>query len=649
VSARAPHVAIVGGGPGGLYLARLLRLSEPRARVTVYERNTPDATFGFGVVFSERTLSGFRRADTETHARIVAACRQWSHMELRYAGAVRRYGGFGFSAIARTTLLRILQEGAAGAGAELRFEQEVGLDDVAGADVVVAADGVGSAIRAELAAELGFAERAGRAKYAWFGTTAPFEVVTFPFARTEHGLFAAHAYPYDDTTATFVAEVDEDAWRRAGMDRSTAAAETPGASDLESKAYLEAAFAEHLAGEPLLVNNSKWASFRVIHNDRWHHGNVVLLGDAAHTAHFSVGSGTKMAMEDSIALARALAAHDDVAEAFAAYERERRPGVERTQRWAEPSQRWWESFGRRRPADPSQFAFHFITRTGAMTYAGLCRRDASAVADAERVFRHDATGGNGRPAARLHALAAPLALAGRTLRNRLLAPARDAHAAAGLALAGAGAVLVPLPVEPEPAAAAAALARRIAAAGALPAARLADADPARVEGAAAAGFELVVAPVEPGGDVAALVATAGGALPALAWEIPAVDAWSDAGETFVAHAQAAADAGVRLLLLSAAAAREEAGRLGRGLAGLALADRVRTEAGVPVALAVPSGWGLHPPADGQADDCSTALHVALVAGRIDLVASWPLAAPLHDGDAGGGLALTAPAPAAVIS
>lgn len=641
------EVAIVGAGPGGLFLARLLRMQDPRVRVVVHERNPPDATFGFGVVFSERTLRSLHAADAETHDRIVAASQQWSDMELRVDGSVIRYGGFGFTAIARTTLLAILQEAAWGVGVELRFEHAVSLDDVAGAEVVVASDGVNSAIRDRLAPRLGVAREMGAAKYAWFGTTTRFDAVTFPFVETEHGRFAAHAYPYDDEHATFIVEVDEGTWCRAGMDAWTAEAAAPGASDLRSSAYLERAFAAHLDGAPLLVNNSKWASFGVLRVDRWHDGNVVLVGDAVHTAHFSVGSGTKLAMEDSIALAGALGSHARAADAFAAYERERRPAVERTQRWAAPSQRWWESFDRRRFDDPEQLAFHFITRTGAMSRRALRRRAPERVAAAEQGFLAATPGDQGSGSAAVapaerdalagapaprNALAAPLAIGGCVAPNRLALPLAVAGLAAPLTAdvvaartrSGAGIVLAP-------AAAVGVAAPRREAGDALLCAQV-EADPAAVADAADAGADLIevaglgLGDADTAADAASLVAAAGGVPLLAAWPVLLVDPWQPEGTALVERAAAlvaAGATGVRLVPDLAGPDREAGMRPHPALPGLALADRIRTETGALVALTVADGWGLAPPAD-DGDDWRTQAHMALVAGRVDLLATWPL-------------------------
>jgi 2-polyprenyl-6-methoxyphenol hydroxylase-like FAD-dependent oxidoreductase len=255
-------VGCIGGGPGGLLPARLVRLADPATRVTVHERNAPDATFGFGVVFSDRTLTEFAQADPETHRRITGASERWPDMEIRYRGERIRYGGFGFSAIARKTLLQILQEQAREAGVDIVFEEPVGLDELAGADLVVAADGVNSATREALSEHVQPSIEVGAAKYIWFGTTAPFELVTFPLVRNEHGVFAAHAYPYKPGTSTFIVEVDEHTWRRAGMDASTAQCQQPGVGDEFSRRYIERLFAEELKGHELLVNNSKWLNFR---------------------------------------------------------------------------------------------------------------------------------------------------------------------------------------------------------------------------------------------------------------------------------------------------------------------------------------------------------------------------------------------------
>ncbi|GAA3038529.1 FAD-dependent monooxygenase [Streptosporangium longisporum] len=380
---RRLHVDVAGGGPGGLFLARLLMLADPSSSVRVHERNGSDDTFGFGVVFSGRTMSSIRAADPETHELILRAGVSWSDMELRLPGASLRYGGYGFTAVSRHTLLRILQRQAVRAGAEVRFHRELRLDPDGGPGrVTVLADGAGSANRGRWAGRFGTAVETGAARYVWFGTEAPFDAVTFPFVPTEYGVFAAHAYPYGEGLSTFIVEADERTWRNAGMDAPVES----GLTDDRSRRMLAEVFAEHLGGRPLIGNGSRWHAFRVVRNARWSAGNAVLLGDAAHTAHFSVGSGTKLAMEDAIALADALQRAGRPGEAFAAYEAVRRGPVARTQTLAGRSMRWWETFGRRMHLPPHRFGMHFITRTGAITYAGLSRRHGDRIAEAEAEF-----------------------------------------------------------------------------------------------------------------------------------------------------------------------------------------------------------------------------------------------------------------------
>ncbi|MGH2373491.1 MAG: FAD-dependent monooxygenase, partial [bacterium] len=294
-------------------------------------------------------------------------------------------------------LLRILQERARGLGVDLRFGHEVGdLAAFAGYDLIVAADGVNSLVRRELTEALRPSVHTGRSRFIWLGTTKAFDALTFLFEESEHGWFGVHAYPYSAAASTFIVETDEATWRRAGFERYAEAALAPGASDAHSVAYCQALFARHLNGHALLANNSKWLNFRTVRSRLWHAGNAVILGDAAHTAHFSVGSGTRMAIEDAIALARALADHTDLESAFAAYERERQPAVRRIQEAAEPSRRWWENFRHWTHFGAEQFAFHHLARTRLLTYGILKVRDGRAVRDVETWFARS----NGARAAR---------------------------------------------------------------------------------------------------------------------------------------------------------------------------------------------------------------------------------------------------------
>jgi anthraniloyl-CoA monooxygenase len=382
------RIAVAGGGPGGLFFATLMRRADPSAEVTVFERNRADDTFGFGVVFSDRTLEAIHAADPVLRQALSTRGRHWDEIEVRLKGQRIRCGGNGMASIVRRTLLSLLQERAAAAGALLRFSAPVSLADLDGYDLVVAADGTGSRIRGSLEAELGTATETAAAKFIWFGTDYRFDGLTFVHERGPDGVFAVHGYPISDGLSTFIVETDEASWRRAGLDQFDTA-QPPGPSDLASRAYLEQLFAEQIDGRRLLVNNSRWASFRTRRTPRWHvlaPRPVVFLGDAVHTAHFSVGSGTKMAMEDAVALAAALAGHPgSLGAALAAYEEAAQPPVRRIQDSARPSLAWWEHFGTYHDAfDPWQFAYHFLTR--AMSDGRLTRRAPDFTAASHRAW-----------------------------------------------------------------------------------------------------------------------------------------------------------------------------------------------------------------------------------------------------------------------
>ncbi|MFE5934779.1 FAD-dependent monooxygenase [Streptomyces sp. NPDC056470] len=371
------RVAVIGGGPGGLYFAALAKQLSPDWEVTVWERNAPDDTFGFGVVFSDETLDGIATADPVVHAAMSAEFARWSDIDVRYRGRTLTSGGHGFAALGRRSLLRILQDRCADLDVDVRYRTQAPAVDLLAAeyDLVVACDGVRSATRAAYAGTFGpdLDERSGR--YMWLGTDKVFEAFTFIVEEREFGTLQVHAYPYDDTRSTFIVELDEDAWRRAGFADSDQAL-PPGASDEESIRVCEEILAGHLDGHRLLPNNSKWLRFTTVRNRTWRHENVVLLGDAAHTAHFSIGSGTKLAMEDALALAACLHEHPaDIRGALAAYEDERRPVVESTQRAAQASLEWFENIDRYTGQDPHQFAFNLLTRSRRVTYDNLRVRD----------------------------------------------------------------------------------------------------------------------------------------------------------------------------------------------------------------------------------------------------------------------------------
>ncbi|WP_182481168.1 FAD-dependent monooxygenase [Nocardioides immobilis] len=379
-------VSIVGGGPGGLYLASLIRERTPGASVEVFERNEPEATYGFGVVFSEPTLRNLVAGDPGGFDALFATSRRWPGIDIRIKGRSFRAEGNGFAAIERRTLLRALLDRARAAGAVVHSARDVAPGDpvLADADVVVVADGSNSLWRRSHEATLGASVEQATAKFIWFGSTKVFDGMTFLFEKNADGWFAVHAYPYNDKRSTFVVETDQATWQRSGLDAFDVT-QPPGLSDEGSAAYVERLFAKHLDGGRMILNNSRWANFRTVRTNRWRiDGRTVLLGDAAHTAHFSVGSGTKMALEDALELAGqidAVAAGKDLQTALADYERIRLADVRRIQSLARPSLSWWEHFGEYATAlAPSQFAFHFLTRSGRVGRRRLADGDPGFIA-----------------------------------------------------------------------------------------------------------------------------------------------------------------------------------------------------------------------------------------------------------------------------
>jgi len=377
------RIVSIGGGPAGLYFALLMKKADPAHEVTVVERNRPDDTFGFGVVFSDATLEGFAEADPETHAAITRSFAHWDDIDIHYGGAVVTSTGHGFAGMARQRLLDILQRRCADLGVKLEFQREVAdLAPWGDADLIVAADGVNSTVRDRRAEHFGPHVDWRPNRFVWLGTPCPYRAFTFIFKASEHGLWRVHAYRYDASTSTFIVECTEATWRRAGLER---------ADEDATLAFAERLFAEELQGHRLLANRSLWRSFPTVRNARWHHGRVVLLGDAAHTAHFSIGSGTKLAMEDAIALARALGRHDEVEKALVVYEEERRPQVESLQRAAQVSLEWFEQTERYHGRlVPLQFATSLLTRSLRVTHDNLRVRDAAFVARVDRWFAGEA-------------------------------------------------------------------------------------------------------------------------------------------------------------------------------------------------------------------------------------------------------------------
>src|SRR6266545_1831715 len=373
----AMRIGVLGGGPAGLYFALLAKRADTSHEVTVIERNAPDATFGWGVVFSEETLGALRDADHPSFVEISDAFARWSAIDVVYGGRTVRSRGHVFSAIARKRLLEILQRRCRDLGVELAFHTDVpGLDAFAGRDLVVAADGVNSTARRLLAGQLRPTLDVHRSRYVWFGTDLVLDAFTFVFRATEHGMFQVHAYPFDAHTSTFIVECTEATWRRAGLED---------AGEEESIAFCQELFAPELAGHKLLSNRSLWTSFVTVRCASWHHGDVVLLGDAAHTAHFTIGSGTKLAMEDAVALSGALQRHrGERLAAMTDYELERQPVVERFQEAARASATWFEDVRRYDGFDPVQFAFNLLTRSGRIGHLELTKRDARFVATVDR-------------------------------------------------------------------------------------------------------------------------------------------------------------------------------------------------------------------------------------------------------------------------
>jgi len=376
------RIVCIGAGPAGLYFAILMKKARPDAFITVLERNRPDDTFGFGVVFSDATLEQLADADLETFGAITRGFAHWDDIHIHYRGRILRSTGHGFSGLSRQALLSILQDRARELGVELLFQREV-VGDAAfpDADLVVVADGVNSALRGQHAEHFQPTVDQRPNRFVWLGTTFPFEAFTFYFNEVKEGLFMVHAYRYEEGRSTFIVECSEDTFARSGLD--------PQDED-GTIAFCERVFAKELAGHRLLKNRSIWRRFPTVRNARWSHKNMVLLGDAAHTAHFSIGSGTKLAMEDSIALAQALAARGSVPEALVAYEQERRKTVESTQRAAQVSLDWFENAERYLGMDPEPFAFGLLTRSLRVTHENLARRDPAFVAQVDERFAQQA-------------------------------------------------------------------------------------------------------------------------------------------------------------------------------------------------------------------------------------------------------------------
>ena len=427
------RVLCVGGGPAGLYAALLSKRADPGRAVRVVERNRPYDTFGWGVVFSDQTLGNLADADPQTAGEIAGAFNRWDDIDVHFKGRTITSGGHGFCGIGRKRLLNILQRRCEALGVELVFDTDVqderALASDFGADIVIAGDGANSRVRGRYADAFAPDIELRRCRYVWFGTKRRFDAFTFAFEETPHGWFQAHAYRYDDDTSTFIVEAPEDVWRAAGIDRM---------SQDEGTAFCERLFARHLDGHRLMTNaahlrgSANWLRFPRVVCRSWTHWTpidgsevpIVLIGDAAHTAHFSVGSGTKLALEDAIGLARALDATTDMRGALGTYERERSVEVLKLQNAARNSTEWFEHVDRYASFEALQFAYSLLTRSQRISHENLRLRDAAFVARAEGWFAARAPApagalpaGGDRPPPPMFT---PYALRGLTLANRVV-------------------------------------------------------------------------------------------------------------------------------------------------------------------------------------------------------------------------------------
>lgn len=420
------RIAVIGGGPGGLYFSALMKQLDPAHEITVWERNAADDTFGFGVVFSDETIDGIRAADPDMFSGMAAEMARWSEIDVHVGGDTHRVGGQGFSALSRKRLLQLLQARCAALGVTMHFATTA--PDVEELereyDLVVASDGLNSRTRQRWPEDFGASLDPRKSKYIWLALDRPFEAFTFIVKDTPFGRMQVHGYPYSSTESTFIVEMHPDVWERAGFAAWDDPALPPGRSDERSIARIAELFADELDGSRLLANNSRWLTFTTVRNERWHRGNVVLVGDAAHTAHFSIGSGTKLALEDALALAAAMSENDSVDTALEAYDAQRRPVVLSLQRAAQASLEWFENIGQYVDQDSLQFSFNLMTRSRRITRDNLELRDPAFATAMDRHFAAGVDGGRVAPA-----MFQPIRIGELELANRIVVSPMDMYSA----------------------------------------------------------------------------------------------------------------------------------------------------------------------------------------------------------------------------
>ncbi|MFD8495440.1 FAD-dependent monooxygenase [Amycolatopsis sp. NPDC059657] len=579
------RIAVIGGGPGGLYFAILAKRHDPGRQVTVWERHTTGDRFGFGLVFSDETLDRIADAGTGIAASMAREFVRWSEIRVHYQDRVQSAGGHRFAGIGRMALLRILREQCAELGVELKHGTDAPpVDELTDSyDLVVAADGANSAARSAYSKVFRPRLDVSRCRYMWLETDRVLDAFTFAFTQTEHGPVHLHAYPYSGDRSTVIVETDERIWRELGFDRYAAEVRQPGQSDEHSVALCEELFRDFLGGHRLLPNNSQWQRFSTVRTATWRHRNLVLLGDAAHTVHFSIGSGTKLAMDDAFGLADALDGTPELDTALAAYEAARRPVVESFQRAAQASLEWFESVRWRAGQPPEQFGFTLLTRSGRLSRTKLRSRDPGYVAAVESWFDRGAGGTGESPP---EPVEQPFSLCGRRVPNRLVADLPQTGEPAGLYLTE------PLSLSEDDQAAR--WAERITALrqrdDALFGARLAGSwEAPAVRRAHEAGFDLVEIPV-PQRNVLDTVAAARAQWPDDKPFVVRLDRHGKSAEESVALAHALAKQGVDAINVSGATP---------------LGERIRLETGMPTIVSGAASW--------------EEANALLLSGRADLV------------------------------